>query len=125
MKGYAMLSVGKTGWVEKDTPACGPLDAIVRPLALSPCTSDVHTVWEGTLGNRHNMILGHEAVGEVVETGARVREFKAGDRVMHAVFGRGEVIAVEDDGQKVSVSFESGARKRFSANIAPLRKVEK
>lgn len=82
MKGYAMLSVGKTGWIEKDTPACGPLDAIVRPLALSPCTSDVHTVWEGALGNRHNMILGHEAVGEVVETGARVREFKAGDRVI-------------------------------------------
>ena len=51
--------------------------------------------------------------------------FRVGDRVAHAVFGRGEVIAVEDDGQKVSVSFESGARKRFSANIAPLRKVEK
>lgn len=82
MKGYAMLSVGKTGWIEKETPTCGPLDAIVRPLALSPCTSDVHTVWEGALGNRHNMILGHEAVGEVVETGARVREFKAGDRVI-------------------------------------------
>lgn len=74
MKGYAMLGIGKTGWIEKERPLCGPLDAIVRPIAVSPCTSDVHTVWEGAIGDRHNMILGHEAVGEVVEVGcARAR----------------------------------------------------
>lgn len=82
MKGFAMLSIGKTGWVEKEKPHCGPLDAIVRPLALSPCTSDVHTVWEGAIGDRKDMILGHEAVGEVVEVGSEVREFKPGDRVI-------------------------------------------
>ena len=82
MKGYAMLGIGKTGWVEKERPLCGPLDAIVRPIAVSPCTSDVHTVWEGAIGDRHNMILGHEAVGEVVEVGALVRDFKPGDRVI-------------------------------------------
>lgn len=82
MKGYAMLGIGKTGWIEKDQPICGPLDAIVRPLAVSPCTSDVHTVWEGAIGERHDMILGHEAVGEIVETGDLVRELKVGDRVI-------------------------------------------
>ncbi len=82
MKGYAMLGIGKTGWIEKDRPTCGPLDAIVRPIAVSPCTSDVHTVWEGAIGDRRDMILGHEAVGEVVEVGALVREFKPGDRVI-------------------------------------------
>lgn len=82
MKGYAMLGIGKTGWIEKDRPSCGPLDAIVRPIAVSPCTSDVHTVWEGAIGDRRDMILGHEAVGEVVEVGALVREFKPGDRVI-------------------------------------------
>lgn len=82
MKGFAMLSIGKTGWVEKEKPHCGVLDAIVRPLALSPCTSDVHTVWEGAIGDRKDMILGHEAVGEVVEVGSEVREFKPGDRVI-------------------------------------------
>ena len=50
MKGFAMLGIGKTGWIEKEVPACGPLDAIVRPLAVSPCTSDIHTVWEGAHG---------------------------------------------------------------------------
>ena len=82
MKGFAMLEIGKTGWIEKDYPTCGPLDAICRPLALAPCTSDVHTVWEGALGNRHDMILGHEGVGEIVEVGALVKDFKPGDKVL-------------------------------------------
>lgn len=82
MKGYAMLEIGKTGWIEKECPKYGPLDAIVKPIAVSPCTSDIHTVWEGAIGQRHNMILGHEAVGEVVEVGALVKDFKPGDRVI-------------------------------------------
>ncbi|MCI5778722.1 MAG: NAD(P)-dependent alcohol dehydrogenase [Lentisphaeria bacterium] len=82
MKGFAMLGIGRTGWIEKPRPACGPLDAVVRPLAVAPCTSDIHTVWEGALGERTDMILGHEACGIVEETGALVRDFKPGDRVI-------------------------------------------
>ena len=82
MKGFAMLGIGKVGWIEKDAPKCGPLDAIVRPIAVSPCTSDVHTVWEGAIGERTDMILGHEAVGEVVEVGNLVKDFKVGDKVI-------------------------------------------
>lgn len=82
MKGYAMRKIGETGWIEKKEPECGPLDAIVRPIALSPCTSDIHTVWEGALGERTDMILGHEAVGEVVEVGKLVGDFKPGDKVV-------------------------------------------
>ena len=52
--------------------------------------------------------------------------FRVGDNVIHAVFGRGRVSEVsgEGSGQKVIVDFDSGARKRFSANIAPLRKLD-
>lgn len=82
MKGYAMLKIGSTGWVEKNIPECGPLDAICRPLAIAPCTSDVHTVWEGAIGEREDMILGHEAVGEVVKVGDLVKDFKPGDKVI-------------------------------------------
>lgn len=82
MKGYAMLKIGASGWIEKDYPQCGPLDAIVKPLAVAICTSDVHTLWEGAIGERHNMILGHEACGEVVEVGSLVKDFKPGDRVL-------------------------------------------
>ena len=73
MKAFAMLGIGKAGWIEKDRPVCGPMDAIVRPLAVAPCTSDVHTVWEGAIGERKDMILGHEATGEIVEVGSMVR----------------------------------------------------
>lgn len=82
MKGFAMKKIGVTGWVEKEIPACGPMDAICKPIALAPCTSDIHTVWSGAIGERTDMILGHEAVGEIVEVGALVRDFKLGDRVL-------------------------------------------
>lgn len=82
MKAFAMLKMGETGWIEKPTPECGPMDAICKPLALAPCTSDVHTVWEGAIGDRHNMILGHEGCGEIVEVGSLVKDFKVGDKVL-------------------------------------------
>jgi threonine dehydrogenase-like Zn-dependent dehydrogenase len=77
-----MLAIGKIGWIEKDKPKAGPYDAIVRPLAVAPCTSDIHTVFEGAIGERHDMILGHEAVGEIVEVGEEVKDFVPGNRVL-------------------------------------------
>ncbi|OQA85621.1 MAG: NADP-dependent isopropanol dehydrogenase [Lentisphaerae bacterium ADurb.Bin242] len=82
MRAFAMLKIGQTGWIEKERPGCGMLDAVVKPLALAPCTSDIHTVYEGALGQRHNLVLGHEAVGEIVEVGGEVKDFKAGDKVI-------------------------------------------
>ena len=82
MKGFAMLRIGEVGWVEKPKPVCGPMDAICRPLAAAVCTSDVHTVWEGAVGDRKDLILGHECCAEVTEVGALVRDFRPGDRVI-------------------------------------------
>ena len=82
MKGYAMLKIGESGWIEKDRPVCGPMDAICKPLALAICTSDIHTSWEGAIGERHNIILGHEGCAEIVEVGEIVKDFKVGDRVL-------------------------------------------
>ena len=39
-------------------------------------------VWEGAIGDRKDMVLGHEAVGEVVEVGNLVQNFKPGDKVI-------------------------------------------
>lgn len=82
MKGYAMLKIGETGWIEKDRPVCGPIDAICCPLAVAICTSDIHTAYEGAIGDRHDMILGHECCAEVVEVGSEVKDFKPGDKVL-------------------------------------------
>lgn len=82
MKAFAMKGIGKTGWIEKECAPCGPLDAIVKPIAVSPCTSDIHTVFSGALGERKDLILGHEAAGVIVEVGELVRDFKVGDKVI-------------------------------------------
>ncbi len=82
MKGFAMKKIGETGWIEKEIPSIGPNDALVRPTAISPCTSDIHTVWAGAIGDRKDMILGHEAVGIVEAVGSEVKDFKKGDRVV-------------------------------------------
>lgn len=82
MKGFAMIKIGEVGWVEKDIPKIGPMDALCKPLAIAICTSDIHTIWEGAVGERHNMILGHEGCAEIVEVGSEVKDFKVGDKVL-------------------------------------------
>ncbi len=77
-----MKKIGEIGWVEKPIPQIGANDALVRPIAVSPCTSDIHTVWAGALGEREDMILGHECVGIVEKVGECVTDFKVGDRVV-------------------------------------------
>ena len=82
MRGFAMLGPNKTGFIEKPDPKVGPRDALIKPLAVAPCTSDIHTVFEDAIGPREDMILGHEACGEIVEVGSEVQDFKVGDRVL-------------------------------------------
>jgi (R,R)-butanediol dehydrogenase/meso-butanediol dehydrogenase/diacetyl reductase/L-iditol 2-dehydrogenase len=56
-------------------------DMLVRIRAVAICGSDVHG-FDGSTGRRKPpIVMGHEAAGEVVETGAGVRAFKKGDRV--------------------------------------------
>ncbi len=81
MKGFGMLSVNNASWLEKDRPVCGSLDAIIEPIVIAPCSSDTH-VFHGGSGPATNLILGHEAVGRVVEVGSFVTRFKVGDVVV-------------------------------------------
>ncbi len=68
-------------------PKIGPYEALVRILGCGICST---TDWELIHGRQpfHNdypAVLGHEALGEVVETGAKVTSFKTGDRVTRPV----------------------------------------
>ena len=62
----------------------GPDDVKVAIKACGICGSDVHYFLEGKIGDfvvKEPMILGHEASGVVLETGANVKNLKAGDKV--------------------------------------------
>ncbi|BAB51461.1 NAD(P)-dependent alcohol dehydrogenase [Mesorhizobium japonicum] len=62
----------------------GPDDVKIAIHTVGVCGSDVHYYTHGAIGSyvvRAPMVLGHEAAGTVVETGANVETFKAGDRV--------------------------------------------
>lgn len=80
MKGYGMLEINKPGWIEKEKPVAGSFDVIIRPIAVAICSSDTHTLHGGG-GDFRNRILGHESVGEVVEVGSGVKNFKPGNKV--------------------------------------------
>ena len=62
----------------------GPHDVRIALRAVGVCGSDVHYYQHGAIGPfvvREPMILGHEAAGVVLETGASVTKLKPGDRV--------------------------------------------
>jgi threonine dehydrogenase-like Zn-dependent dehydrogenase len=57
-------------------------DAIIRISSTAICGSDLH-LYDGYIPTMEKGdILGHEFMGEVVEVGSRVRNLKAGDRVV-------------------------------------------
>jgi threonine dehydrogenase-like Zn-dependent dehydrogenase len=57
-------------------------DAIVRVTSTAICGSDLHLFNGFVPGMEKGDILGHEFMGEVVETGTNVRNLKVGDRVV-------------------------------------------
>src|ERR1700754_143464 len=65
-----------------DPTILNPRDAIIRITATAICGSDLH-LYNGRIPTMQaGDILGHEFMGEVVETGARVTNLKKGDRVV-------------------------------------------
>lgn len=59
-----------------------PTDAIVRVLKTTICGTDLHILKGDVPTVEPGRILGHEGVGEVVQTGNAVTAFKPGDRVL-------------------------------------------
>ena len=59
-----------------------PYNAILTPVAISVCTSDVNTVYGSGSKKPDNLILGHEAVARIVKVGEKVKDFKEGDVVV-------------------------------------------
>lgn len=66
--------------VEAELDAPGPDEVVVKILAAGVCHSDLSVI-NGDRPRPTPLALGHEAVGEVVATGASVNDLKPGQRV--------------------------------------------
>ncbi|NVI80525.1 zinc-dependent alcohol dehydrogenase [Janthinobacterium sp. BJB401] len=65
-----------------DPAILNPGDAIIKVSSTAICGSDLH-LYNGVVPSmEQGDILGHEFMGEVVETGSAVRKLKVGDRVV-------------------------------------------
>ncbi|HYF13705.1 MAG TPA: zinc-dependent alcohol dehydrogenase [Phycisphaerales bacterium] len=61
-----------------------PKDAIIKVTSAAICGSDLHIYNGHIMGMKAGDIMGHETMGEVVEVGPGVKEFKPGDRAVVA-----------------------------------------
>lgn len=84
---------------EAPVPEIGDREVLLRVGGVSVCGSDLHQ-WRGSASWPVNYpcILGHEFAGTVERTGARVNDFRAGDRVVS------ETAAVIDESSPMSRS---------------------
>jgi alcohol dehydrogenase len=65
-----------------DPVLSGPDGAIVRAAICGICGSDLHIYHGHGLNTTPGYVVGHESVGEVVEVGSAVHNFRPGDRVI-------------------------------------------
>ncbi|KOG37267.1 zinc-dependent alcohol dehydrogenase family protein [Streptomyces resistomycificus] len=83
MKGFVFHGPGQSAWEEVPDPDIkDPTDAIVRVGAVTICGTDLHILKGDVPEVRPGTVLGHEAVGEIVEVGSDVRTVRPGDRVL-------------------------------------------
>jgi alcohol dehydrogenase len=83
MKGYVFHGPGQSAWEDVPDPAVKePTDAVVRVGAVTICGTDLHILKGDVPEVRPGTVLGHEAVGEIVEIGSDVRTVRPGDRVL-------------------------------------------
>lgn len=81
MRSFVLAKPGIVAWHHAPEPVLTPFGAILRPVAVSPCSSDVHTVFGGGSKKAPDLILGHECVAEILEVGEMVRDFQVGEVV--------------------------------------------
>ncbi len=85
MKALVLEEKGRLSLRDFDIPGrLGPRDVRIRIHTVGICGSDVHYYTHGKIGHfvvNAPMVLGHEAAGTVIETGAEVTHLQPGDRV--------------------------------------------
>lgn len=83
MKALVFGGPGQRSWDTADDPGIvDPTDVLVKIDTTTICGTDLHILKGDVPAVTEGRILGHEAVGRVVETGSAVASLKQGDRVL-------------------------------------------
>jgi alcohol dehydrogenase len=83
MRAVVYHGPGQKAWEEvPDAEIIGDLDALVRVDATTICGTDLHILKGDVPAVRKGTILGHEAVGTIIEVGDGVQTLAPGDRVL-------------------------------------------
>ena len=81
MKALVLKEYNQFSYEDVDLPEVGDDDVLIRVKACGICGSDVHGM-DGSTGRRiPPIIMGHEAAGIIEKVGAKIADWKAGDRV--------------------------------------------
>lgn len=82
MKALIFDKPGSVVWDNIENPILQqPYGAILHPVAVTPCSSDVHTVFGGGAPKQKKHVLGHECVAKIVQVGNGVLDFKPNEIV--------------------------------------------
>ena len=83
MKALVFGGPGQRSWTDVPDPTIqDPTDAVIRVDTVTICGTDLHILGGDVPAVQPGRILGHEAVGTVVEVGSAVTTVKPGDRVL-------------------------------------------
>jgi L-iditol 2-dehydrogenase len=81
MKALVLDEYNQLNYRDFPEPEIQPDEVLIKVKACGICGSDVHGM-DGSTGRRQPpLVMGHEASGEIIETGSEVKKWKAGDRV--------------------------------------------
>ena len=83
MHAFVYHGPGQGSWESVSDPGIEqPTDAVVRVDATTVCVGDLHALQGEVSDVRPGTVLGHEAVGEVLDVGAEVHDIVPGDDVI-------------------------------------------
>lgn len=98
MRAFAHTGPGCFEWIDIPRPVLKqPYGVILQPVAVAPCSSDIHTMDGGKPPKTPNLVMGHECVARVMEVGVEVHDFHPGDVVIvPAITPNWRAIAIQD-----------------------------
>jgi 2-desacetyl-2-hydroxyethyl bacteriochlorophyllide A dehydrogenase len=90
MRALIVPEKGRLELADIPMPEITPYQALVKTEVCGICSSTDWKVIQGQMGwaGPFPLVLGHESVGTVVETGAKVTKFRVGDRVTRVIYPR-------------------------------------